>query len=323
VKFKIAFTLLLITIFSISFPALGVNHKELIIAGELNYPPFEYLDDEGIYRGFNVDLMKALSLEMGVELKQVPMDWVNAHVSLQNGSIDAIQGMNYNEARLELYDFSKEYLTNSLACFVRKSEAHIFSIDSLKTHKVGVQRSDSAAYALANIGEIELVFYSDLDEAFKKLLNYEIDAVVGNKLTGQYIIQKNLIADNVKIVGNEINYTSYGMAFKKGNEELVDEFNSALESIKKQGIYYKVYEKWFGKEIKPAWTGLLNIIYTISFILLVILVVVVLFYRINRLLKKEVELRTMELSNANDELLQQHLIIDEREKYKEDRKSVV
>ena len=49
--------------------------------------------------------MKALALEMGVEIKLVPMDWVDAHISLQNGIIDAIQGMNYNDTRLAMYDF--------------------------------------------------------------------------------------------------------------------------------------------------------------------------------------------------------------------------
>lgn len=295
-----------------------INSDEIvIIGGEKNYPPFEYLDKDGEYRGFNVDLMKALALEIGIDIKLVPMDWVDAHISLQNGSIDAIQGMNYNDARLAMYDFSNEYLKNSLVCFVRKDESQILGIDSLKGRRVAVQRSDFAAYALADRGEIEVVFFSDLDIAFETLLKNEVDAVVGNKLTGLYILQKNRAVDRIKIAGNDINFTSYGMAFKKGNKELMNEFNQGLESLKKKGTYYNIYEKWFGKEIKPAWKDLLNVLYALSFFIVIAILLNLLFIRLNSILKKEVEMRTTDLTVVNAELKQNQQIIKESDRYKE------
>ncbi|WMM24869.1 transporter substrate-binding domain-containing protein [Tissierella sp. MB52-C2] len=310
--------LLLAILLVISSKSLCINDDEIIIiGGEKNYPPFEYLDEDGEYRGFNVDLMKALSLEVGVEIKLVPMDWVDAHVALQNGSIDAIQGMNYNDARLAMYDFSNEYLKNSLVCFVRKDETKILGVDSLIGRRVAVQRSDFAAYALADKGEIEVVFFSDLDIAFEKLIKGEVDAVVGNKLTGLYIIQKNRSVDLIKTVGNDISFTSYGMAFKKGNNQLMNEFNQALESLKKKGTYYNIYEKWFGKEIKPAWKGLLNLLYILLFIIIIVILINLFFIRINSILKKEVELRTINLNEANEELNKKQQIIKESNRYKE------
>lgn len=309
-------TLIIIIFFSSASYCFG-NEKILLIGGETNSPPFEFVDEEGEYRGFNVDLMKALSIEMGIEIKLIPMDWVNAHISLQNGSIDAIQGMNFNEARRAMYDFSDEYLVNSLACFVRKDESQIFGIDNLKGHRVAVQRSDFAAYALADIGEIEVVFFSDLSDAFETLLNKEVDAVLGNKLTAQYIIRNNRSENKVKIVGNEINYTSYGIAFKKGNEELVQEFNNALKIIKKQGTYNKIYEKWFGQELNPIRKYTRYIIYAITILAFAIFIIVTLFVRINNTLKREVEQRTLELTLANSQLIRNQQIIKESAKHKE------
>src|SRR5690606_27170049 len=103
----------------------------------------------------------------------------------------------------------------------------------------------------ADIGEIEVVFFSDLNEAFESLLKKEVDAVLGNKLTGQYTLRNMRNGDKVKIVGNEVNFTSYGMAFRKGNDELVKEFNEALKNLKRQGTYNKIYEKWFGQDLNP------------------------------------------------------------------------
>lgn len=305
------------TIFQFNINAYGINQvNQLIIAGDKNYPPYEFVDVDGSYRGFNVDLMMALALEMGIDIKFMPMDWVEAHMSLQDGSIDAIQGMNYNEERKRIYDFSNEYLKNSLAIFVSK-DSNIVSAEGLKGHSVAVQRSDSAAYVLADMGEIEVVFFSDMSEAFDNLKNNQVDAVLGNKLTAQYMIQKGRLVEDVKIIGGEINYTSYGMAFKKGNKELVEEFNKALESLKKNGTYNKIYEKWFGKEIKPVFDELLRVTYFISFFMIFILIVAVFYYRLNTMLKEKIDLRTEQLRSVNEELAWQHYTINESNRFKE------
>lgn len=316
-KKLILFTFIIMTIFQFNINAYGINQvDQLIIAGDKNYPPYEFIDVDGSYRGFNVDLMMALALEMGIDIKFMPMDWVEAHMSLQDGSIDAIQGMNYNEERKRIYDFSNEYLKNSLAIFVSK-DSNIVSAEGLKGHSVAVQRSDSAAYVLADMGEIEVVFFSDMSEAFDNLKNNQVDAVLGNKLTAQYMIQKGRLVEDVKIIGGEINYTSYGMAFKKGNRELADEFNKALESLKKNGTYNKIYEKWFGKEIKPVFDELLRITYFISFFMIFILIVAVFYYRLNTMLKEKVDLRTEQLRSVNEELAWQHYTINESNRFKE------
>ncbi|NLX62696.1 MAG: transporter substrate-binding domain-containing protein [Tissierellia bacterium] len=290
------------------------NTDPLIIGMEANNPPFEFIDEEGEYRGFNIDIIKALSLEMEVDIVLKPMDWVDVHVALQNGEIDAILGMNFNENRKELYEFSDEYLVHSLALFVNENNNSIFDIENLKGCRVAVQRSDFAAYVLADIGEIELVFFSDLYVAFKALMNNKVDAVFGNKLTGKYLIRHNEDIKNVKIVGNEYNFSSYGLALRKGNTQLAQEFNMALKEIKQKGIYNKIYSKWFGKDLESSYLRLLKIITIFSIIFFGIIIIVV---KINNSLKKQVERRTLELRKANAKLLKQKQLIKESNIFKE------
>lgn len=314
----ITMLLILIIIFSMAASvAINDDKDVLIIAGDKNYPPYEFIDDDGEYRGFNVDLMRALAIELGVEIKLVPMDWMGAHAALINGKIDAIQGMSFNENRAEIYDFSNEYLVNSQVCFVKKDNSIIFGLEDLKGRRVAVQRSDFAAYTLAEIGEIEVVFFSDLDEAFSKLINNDVDAVVGNRLTGLYNIQKKRIEDKIKIVGYELNQTPYGIAFKKGNQQLVKEANIGLENLKKNGTYQKIYEKWFGKEIKPEWKSLKYTLYFLSFIILLTMLIILFITRLNLVLKREVEKRTHELEMINKELEAKQLMINESNRFKE------
>lgn len=307
--------LVILTIF-MAAPGQADERNLLILGGDKNFPPYEFIDDDGEYRGFNVDLLRALALELGIEVRFVPMDWVDAYVALQQGEIDGLLGMSFNEQRQELYDFSNQYLINSIVTFVRKDSTYIVNMKDLKGRRVAVQRSDYAAHLLAETGEIEVVFFADLDEAFQQLLNKRVDAVVGNRLTGLYIIQKGRIANEVKIVGDELNQTPYGIAVQKGNTELLQALNSGIEELKRNGTYQKIYEKWFGREIQPAWKDLLNALYALLAGLAITMVIIFIYFRWNQLLKKEVANRTKELEMTNKELEAQQQLIRESDNFK-------
>jgi PAS domain S-box-containing protein len=308
---------ILIVFFMFFSCGFTIGQRVLTIGGDKNFPPYEFVDDDGEYRGFNVDLMRAMAIEMGWEIKLVPMDWIEAHTALQDGKIDAIQGMSFNNSRKQYYDFSSSYLVNSLTCFVRKDSSYIMKLNDLKGRRVAVQRSDSAAYILADVGEVEVIFFSDLNEAFVKLLSKQVDAVVGNSLSGMYFLQKSMVVDKVKVVGQELNETNYGVAVRKGNEELVKDVDKAIERVRRNGTYQKIYEKWFGKEIKPAWTGLKYALYTLGLCLIVALCISYIYFRWNQKLKDEVLKRTGELAQKNKELEIKQNIINESSRFKQ------
>lgn len=55
----------------------------LRVAGDNNHPPYEYVDENGIFKGFNVDIMNALSIELGIHIEYMPMEWSNAVKALE------------------------------------------------------------------------------------------------------------------------------------------------------------------------------------------------------------------------------------------------
>ncbi len=297
--------------------AKGESKNVLTIAGDKNFPPYEFVDDDGEYRGFNVDLMRALAIELGVEIKLVPMDWMEAHAALNNAEIDAIQGMNFNKQRKEIYDFSTPYLLNSSVFFVRKGDEKNINPSDFKGKIVAVQRSDSAAYILAEIGEIEVMFVSDLEDAFKKLNNHRIDAVFGNRLTGIYILKKLHFEDSIKIMGQGINQVDYGVAVKKGNLVLLKEINEGLEKLKKNGTYSKIYEKWFGKDSTYYREERKYYVYGLIGTILLIVIISGFSVKWSNYLKAEVNKRTKELFLINQELENKSNIIKESDEFKE------
>lgn len=282
--------------------ASAINNREdriLVVAGDENFPPYEFvdvIDGAEVYRGFNVDLIKAVALSTGYEIRFRPMPWVDAAKALERGEVDAVKGMKYNTERKLMYDFSNPYMMNSLAIFVRADMNAIASVADLAGYKVAVQKDDAAHHRLN--GHANLVLANDQEAAMELLLNGSVDAVFGNKLTSQYILQRTKKHSYVKIVGGDTDAESYCVAVRNG-DPILDVFNKGLKEIKDNGTYDKIYAKWFGEPVdQPARNYKRNFGIAVG----VALILVMLGVAINLYLQREVKKRTNECQKNNEEL---------------------
>ena len=168
--------------------------------------------------------MKAIALETGIEIEFRPMTWAKAITALDEGELDIIQGMKYDQNRIGKYDFSDEYLISSQAIFVR-TESYISGLDDIKGQRIAVQEGDIAHQQLKNNLDYKLVPVPYQTDAFQLLLDNEVAAVICNKLAGHYILQRTDNIQKVKTVGTAMNPARYGAAVKKGNKQLLDIIN--------------------------------------------------------------------------------------------------
>ncbi len=312
-KFLILFTIIfiagtsIIASFSKGTPKKAYREDRITIriAGDENHPPYEYIDSMGNYKGFNVDIMSALSIELGVDIELIPMEWSNAIQALEKKEVDAIQGISKTKERESKFLFTSPTVTNSQAIFVLKETSIISEMDDLTGLRVAIQEGDINHDVLRNIPGVIMVPKKDQEEAIEALLNKSADVYIGNKLTGLFYLQKHKKSSLVKLVGTEINTSEYGAATYRGNEELANLLNDGIESIKKNGVYDKVYSKWFGQEIVSGGSLLEIYFKEILIVLGTIIGVFVLFIMWNKELKQKVFKRTMELETANNELLLQ------------------
>jgi signal transduction histidine kinase len=287
-------------------PALAEGYREervLVVAGDENFPPYEFLDiidGVEVYRGFNVDILKAVALSTGYEIQFRPMPWAEALKALERGEVQAVGGMKYNQERLRLYDFSESYMTNSLGIFVRKDMQAIGSINDLAGYTVAVQKEAIGYYSLKN-QPVDLVATANQGEAIELLLAGKVDAAFGNTLTGQYILQRTKKQSSVKIVGGPIDSEGYCVAVKRG-DPILKIFDQGLQEIKKNGTYDKIYAKWFGEPVDHP-TQYYKRNFGIAMAAVVILTFVGIFvFLINLYLQHEVKKRTHEIEKINEEL---------------------
>lgn len=285
--------------------------KVIRVAGDDNFPPFEYLSDSGVYTGFNVDIMNAISFETGIRFEYYPMPWNEAVQAMRSGKVDAIQGMKYNLEREEFYDFSAPYFTSSQGIFVLKDNMYIRKIENLKGRKVAVQKGDVASGLLSKVDRLQLVETNNQQEAVQSLIDGKVDAFIGNRITGQYFLQKNEQQSLIKIVGEPLDNTNYAVAVMPKNKELLTLFNQAISQMKKDGTYEKIEKKWFGEYIMPNTQRLRKTLLYLEIGLFLTFIVISLILWWNFSLKREVAKRTEQIEHVNKDLEEKMLLLEE------------
>ncbi len=296
----------------------GSAKHRFVFAGDEKFPPYEYVEEVGaerIFRGFNVDIMRAIALEMKVEIDLLPMPWAEARDMLEQGRVDAIQGMKYDEARAAKYDYSEPYLTTAHALFVRR-DSPAKDMQDLKGKRVATQSGDIASRYIAETYNIEQVSVGSQEEAIALLVAGKVEGAVVNKLAGQYVLYIKGELEQAKLIGADINPAQYAVAVRKGDVETLAVVNRGLQEIKKNGTYQKIYEKWFGKPIeypqvyymarlKQALVGLVGL-----------LALAVGLGYINYLLRREVRRRTCKIEMMNQELMKANKYVENENRLK-------
>ncbi len=307
---------IIIILFTSSSSRANAHKRVIKIGGDNNYPPYEFTDEDGNFRGFNVDMMRAIGIELGLEIELIPMSWQEAMEALERGEVDAIQGMTKSKIREEKFDFTLPLVTNSQAIFVLKDTNYISSIEDLKGRKASFQEGDISYELSLEVKNIIHYIRTNQEEAIDLLLDGQVDAFIGNRLTGIYYLQKEGNFDKVKIVGEPMHETEYCVSVLKGNSQLLELFNSGIEAIKKNGTYDKIYKKWFGETFNDKTKYFQNLLYVSITILLIVSIIAFLNLYWNKNLKKKVTERTEELNILNKELREQKQEIEKSNKLK-------
>lgn len=309
--FSLLFLCLLFPVSSQAAPGHTIR-----IAGDENYPPYEYVDDNGMYKGFNVDIMRAVAIELGLDIELLPMTWQEALVALENGQVDAIQGMTKSKIREERFAFTEALVVNSQAIFVRKETNYVTELKDLAGMRVAFQAGDISNELLRDIPEVIPIIKDDQEQAMEALLAGEVEAFVGNRLTGLYILQKERQYDKIKVVGEPLYSTEYCSAVLKGNTQTLALINKGIAAIKANGTYDKIYRKWFGETFVDASRFWKRLLVASIIVLLFTLGLIIATMSWNRGLKREVERRTRELAAANDELYARQLKLEQSNRWR-------
>ncbi len=216
----------------------------VVIGGDSDYPPFEYINKGYIPKGFNVDIVRAIAKTMGLNIEIRLDKWSDIREAFESGEVDMLQGMYYSEERAKKYDFTSPHIVMYQAVFSRDNSPAYKGPESLKNKEIIVQRGDIMhEYAVENNLTDYLILADSPAGALRMLASGRHDFVLCSRITGLYWI-KELGLKNLTSGDNLVSY-KYCMAVPKDNPRLVGILNEGLSIIQQTGVYSEIYDKWF------------------------------------------------------------------------------
>lgn len=214
---------------------------------DAEFPPYGYMDENGEYVGFDLDLAKEVCGRNGWEFVAQPIDWDSKDMELDSGSIDCIWNGFTMQGREDSYTWTVPYVDNSQV-FVVPSDAGINSQADLADKVVGVQKDSSALAALeGDAADLAASFaqlqqYGDYNVAFMDLEQGAIDALAIDIGVARYQISSR--GDAFVMLAETLASEQYGVGFKLGNEELKNQVEKTLMEMVDDGTFMEIAEKY-------------------------------------------------------------------------------
>lgn len=291
---------------------LTENEKEyieknpvLIYGADQNSPPLRYVDKEtGQYRGISIDIIQALSIELGVEIKIKPFVFDESIKNLEAGNTDMCD-LFASEKRKSNFLFSDNIYNLRGVIAVSAAESNILNYNDLSGKKVAVPRGDYAIEFLKNrTNKIDYKFTEDMEQALQLLNENKVDAVVGDEPVISYFLNNHNVKNRIKILDKPLYENKVMLAVPKSKAQLLNILNKGIYGIKEKKVIEKIQQKWFGISvpinINEKTSAKVNIY--LSFIIIIFLLISFVMYYWNEKLRKEVDKRTEELYASRNNL---------------------
>lgn len=236
---------------STSAAGTGVEDGVFTVGFDAEYPPYGYMDENGEYTGFDLELAQAVCDLEGWELEKKPINWDSKDMELNSGSIDCIWNGFTMNGREDDYTFSVPYVDNRQVIVVAEGSG-IESLSDLAGKVVGVQAASAALDLLQSEEEGgqkaladtfgSLNEFADYNTAFTELQAGALDALAIDIGVAKY--QLNSRGEGFQMLDETLNTEQYAIGFKLGNQELCDIVNADLKKLAEDGTVNTLAEKY-------------------------------------------------------------------------------
>jgi len=226
-----------------SFSAAGHAASDTLrIVTDPTFPPME-MTVNGQRTGFDIELTEALAKVMGKKIAWTDIDFKGLIPAIISGRADAAQSAIYiTDERKKAVDFTDSYYAGGLVVLT-KTDSPIKTLKDLDGKRVTVQvGTKSVGYLQQNYPKVQRVEVEKNQEMFNLVAIGRADAAVTGKPAAKLFAQRN---PGFTVLDQQITTEAYGIAVSKNEPELTKAFNQALQTIKADGTYQKLVDKWF------------------------------------------------------------------------------
>lgn len=228
----------------------GGDSSKIVIGTRYDQPGLGLKKPDGTMSGFDVDVAKYVANELGypedkIEWKEAPSP--QRETLIQNGQVEYIVGTySITDARKEKVDFAGPYLLTGQSLLVRADNTDITGAASLENNKklCSVSGSTPAQRIKDEYPKVQLQQYDTYTLCLDALKSGAVDA-----LTTDEVILAGYAAQSpgtFKIAGDTFSEERYGIGLKKGDTELRNKINTALEKMESSGAWKEAFERNLG-----------------------------------------------------------------------------
>lgn len=225
----------------------------LKVGTEGTYKPFTYHDDSNELCGYDVEVARAIGEKMGVETEFSEITWEGLLTSLDTGTVDLVMNqVGVTDERKQKYDFSDPYLYSYIALITKTDNNDITSWESADGKKTSLNVSSNYAL-IAEKYNMDITASDTFSKDIELLLAGRTDCVINNTIAfNDFMTQK---ADTpIRIAAVQEQADTVAVPVPKGNEDLVEAVNKAIEELRADGTLTELSNKYLGKDFSKELT---------------------------------------------------------------------
>lgn len=217
-----------------------------------NLPPMEFIDQNGGYAGFDIDLIKVTFNILDKKYDIRSIDWGQKEVLLDNGAIDLIwSGLGVTDERVEIFELSVPYLSDGMLAVVPHS-SDIQEFSQMADKKIGTQKG---TYVYPKLEEFNrnnslgptrgVKEYHGTAESMTAMLTGEVDVVLASSVAARYYVANSPGKFRI-LPGFFLKNQGVAVAARKGETELIEKINRVLMRLSDDGTIGQITERWLG-----------------------------------------------------------------------------
>ena len=222
-----------------------IREGVLTVGSDIPYAPFEFGRPPD-YQGFDVDLVREIGKRLDIDVRFVKTPFDTIFRNLLQGKFDLVaSSTTITEERKRTVDFSDPYFEADQSLMVKKGSG-ISTLEDLEGEVIGAQLGTTGAdYAKSEIDARTVRTYDLVDDAFNALQAGQIAAVINDCPVSKYAERSKPDLEVVRAIRTG---EQYGLAFAKESDALREAVNGALEEIKEDGTYQRIFDRWIGPD---------------------------------------------------------------------------
>ena len=220
-----------------------IEAGKLTISTSPDFPPYEYLDDNGDVVGIEIDILNLIAEKLGLELQIDPMDFDSALLAVQQGKSDmVVSGVTVTDDRKLVMNFTDSYTTAVQVIIV--PEGSDVTLDNLGEQQIGTQLGTTGyTYTMDDYGDEHVTGYNTYTLVVQALLNGQIDCIVMDDAVAREYVAAN---PGLMILDTSYADEDYAFGVDKSNDALTEAVNNALGELIADGTVDSIIAQYIG-----------------------------------------------------------------------------